>query len=223
MLKLSAALLLAALSAAPAINPDILWREAVAAHTKAEAYGPGRTVILIQELSPEGAVVSYERGETLTDWRGAKPVVTLVAAEKNGKDVSEEWKKRVAKQGGDEGGPPEGFDASPVISRYTEAVRLGEAAIGGDSMGLPYTLTTGKAEAAGTMRFGADGKLVAVDQRWTKLPLFVTALSASYSYAYHDGALVVRALTLDAEGTILFVRKRFRMEFSFSEWQRKPQ
>lgn len=222
MLKLSAAILVAALSAAPALKPDVLWREAVAAHSKAEGYGPGRTVILIEELSPEGAVLSYERGETRTDWRGPTPSVTLVSAEKNGKDASAEWKKRLARQDGEAGGPPEGFDASPVIARYSEAVRLGAFSPGADSWGLPYTLAAGKAEAAGTMRFGPDGRLLAVEQRWTKLPIFVSAMSASYSYEYHGDALVIRALTIDAEATILFVKKRFRMQFGFSEWQSKP-
>jgi hypothetical protein len=222
MLKFSAVLLVAVLGLAPALKPDTLWREAVSAHSKADAYGPGRTVILIQELNAEGSVISYERGETRTDWRGVSPVVSLVAAEKNGKDASEEWKKRLARPNAEAGGPPEGFDASPVLARYAEVVRLGEYASGTDSLGLPYTLNTGKAEAAGTMRFNADGKLFSVEQRWTKLPIFVSAMSASYSYEYHDDALVVRALTINAEATILFVKKRFRMEFSFSDWQRKP-
>jgi hypothetical protein len=222
MLKLSAALLMAVLGAAPAFTPDALWREALSAHSKAEAYGPGRTVILIQELNAEGSVLSYERGETRTEWRGATPVVSLVAAEKNGKDASDEWKKRIARPNAEAGGPPEGFDASPVLARYAEAVRLGAYAPAADSLGLPYTLKTGKAEAAGTMRFNAEGKLIAVEQRWTKLPIFVSAMSASYSYEYHGDALVVSALTINAEATILFVKKRFRMEFSFSDWQPKP-
>ncbi|HAE23425.1 MAG TPA: hypothetical protein DCG47_14060 [Spirochaetaceae bacterium] len=222
MLKLSAVLLLAALGAAPSFKPDLLWQEALTAHARAEAYGPGRTVILIQELNAEGAVVSYERGETRTLWRGATPVVTLVAAEKNGKDASDEWKKRLARPSEGAGGPPEGFDASPLIARYAESVRLGESSFAADGLRLPYTLKAGKAEATGTMRFSADGKLLAVEQRWTKLPILVSAMSASYGYEYHDGALVVRALKIEAEATILFIKKRFRMEFSFSDWQRKP-
>jgi hypothetical protein len=47
-------------------------------------------------------------------------------------------------------------------------------------------------------------------------------MRSTIRYAYHEGALVVAGMVIEGEASILFVKRRFRMAFEFSEWRRSP-
>lgn len=205
------------------------WSSATAAFDMAKQYNPVRTVTSIEELDASGAVMSLERGETRTEWSGASSKVVVVKAEKNGKDASDEWRKRYAKQSGTAasngaatpGGPPPGFDATPFDPKYASGVTCGPARAASGFVEVPYTIKTDGGPVEGVVRFSNGGMVVSATQQWTKPPIFVTSIVSNIDYGYRDGALVIAGMTIDAQASILLIRKHYRIHFQFLEWARK--
>lgn len=201
------------------------WATATSAYGAAKGYQASRTILRIEELDASGAVSSYEQGETRLDWAGPEPRVVVVRAEKDGKDVSAEWRKRYAKQSrpssAKEGaaGPPAGFDASPFDPKYSSRVARGDERASGGVVAVPYTIATDGGPVEGVARFSSSGAALDASQSWSSPPVFVSYMRSSMRYAYHDGALVVAGMDIEGEASILFIKKRFRMSFEFSEWR----
>jgi len=193
-----------------------------------------RTVIRIEELDESGLVTSYEEAVTKLDW--AKPVTETVVerAVKNGKDVTDDWRKRYAKMAKDQakakadgtsgasgsGGPPGGFDATPFDPKYAKVVTRGEPKSAGTGFEVPYVIITDGGPVEGIASFASSGAALGAAQSWIKPPMFVSAMSSKLRYAYQDGALVVTRKQIEGEAAILFIKKRFRMSFEFSEWRK---
>jgi|GEM_PF-1150785 len=210
------------------------WSSATAAFGLARLYNPVHTVMFIEELDAAGTAISLERGETRTEWSGANSRVVVVGAEKNGKDTSDQWRKRFARQtgtaasggaatpgGSPSGGPPPGFDATPFDPKYAPGITRGAARSAGSFVEIPYTIKTDGGPVEGVAKFSNDGTVMSATQRWTKPPPFVAALTSTIEYGYRDGALVIAGMTIDVEASILLVRKHYRMRFEFLEWARK--
>ncbi len=207
------------------------WSAATAAYGAASGYVASRTVIRIEELDAAGAVASYEEGETRLDWSKPGPAVVVVRAKKIGKDVSDDWRKRYAKAAKDSAsgdddskrGPPAGFDATPFDPKYAKALKLGPPRADGSGFEVPYVITTDGGPVEGVARFSGSGVPVTATQSWTKPPAFVSTMSSSIRYARHEGALVVSGMDIEGEASVLFIKKRFRMRFEFSDWQKQAQ
>jgi len=182
-----------------------------------------RTSVRVEEVDEAGTVQSYESGETVTEFVGMESRVLVVRAEKNGKDVTEDWRRRYSKsRDGPRGGPPEGFDATPFDPKYAKDVLLGEAMQKNGLVEVPYTIMTGGGPVEGVAYFLPSGKAASASQRWMEPPVFVSSMKSTLKYAYQDGALVIGGMRIEGQASILFVKKRFRMEFEFREWQRTP-
>jgi len=104
----------------------IWWSSATTAFDQARLYNPVHTVTVIEELDTTGAVISLERGETRAEWSGENSRVIVVSAEKNGKDTTEEWRKRYARQTGtaSSGGAATPRRSTPSTPRALRAERL---------------------------------------------------------------------------------------------------
>lgn len=217
-------------------SADVLgwWKAATTASGAASGYVASRTVIRIEELDESGLVTSYEEAVTRLDWTKPVTETVVVSAVKNGKDVTDDWRKRYAKMARDQakskadgtsgasggGGPPGGFDATPFDPKYAKAVTLGEPAAAGAGFGVPYVIATEGGPVEGTASFSASGAPLGAVQRWTKPAMFVSAMSSKLRYAYQDGALVVASMQIEGEASILFIKRRFRMGFEFSDWRK---
>lgn len=205
------------------------WSEATRAFGESRTLSPTRTSIRAEELAEDGTVQSYESGETVTEWVGTEARVSVVKAEKNGKDVTDEWRKRYAKSGrgdsgsgGPRGGPPEGFDATPFDPKYSSSVELGAASRRNGLVEVPYTIKTSAGLVEGTAYFSPAGAVDSASQQWMEPPMFVSSMKSTLEYAYQDGALVIGGMRIDAQASILVVKKRFRMAFEFSGWRQAP-
>lgn len=200
----------------------------------ASGYVASQTVIRIEELDEAGLVTSYEEAVTKLD--RTKPVTetVVVRAEKNGKDVTDDWRKRYAKMARDQakaksdgtsgasgtGNPPGGFDATPFDPKYAKVVTRGEPRIAGTGIEVPYVITTGGGPVEGVANFSGSGVALGAAQHWSKPPIFVSAMSSKLRYAYQEGVLVVSSMQIEGDATILFIKKRFRMAFEFSDWRK---
>ncbi len=217
-------------------SADILgwWNAATAASGAAAGYVASRTVIRIEELDEAGLVTSYEEAVTKLDWTKPVTETVVVSAVKNGKDVTDDWRKRYAKMAKDQakakadgtsgasgsGGPPGGFDATPFDPKYANAVTRGEASAVGSGIEVPYVITTDGGPVEGVASFSGSGAARGAVQRWSKPPVFVSAMSSKLRYSYQDGALVVTSMQIEGEASILFIKRRYRMSFEFSDWRR---
>lgn len=218
-------------AAAPAPSTAAWWARATEAFGASSAYVASGTVIRVEELDASGRVASYERGETRLDWSGGESRVVVVRAEKDGKDVSDEWRKRYAKAARPSGkqgasqpeGPPPGFDAAPFDPKYAKALTRGEPRSGASGgFEVPYSIAAEGVVVEGVAAFSGTGEALGAAQAWTKLPAFVSSMRSSVRYAYHEGALVVQSLEIEGEASILFIKKRFRMSFAFSDYRKAP-
>lgn len=212
-----------------AIDAKAWWADATRAFGLAAGLEAQRSLIRIEELDEEGAVTSYESGETYTQWAGTERKVSVVRAEKDGKDVSESWRKRYEKAGTDgdsgasrKGGPPSGYDATPFDPKYATRVTLGTPRPSGAFVEVPYIIATDGGAIEGVAVFTASGQPMSAVQDWTKPPMFVSSMRSALSYGYSGGALVISGMRIEGKASILLVKKRFRMSFEFSEWRRPP-
>lgn len=205
------------------------WSSATTAFGLARLYNPVHTIAFIEELDASGNVVSLERGETRMEGSGANSRIIVVGAEKNGKDTSDQWRRRYARQGdaasssgaATPGGPPPGFDATPFDPKYAPVVTRGTARLTGSFVEIPYTIKTDGGPVEGVARFSSGGAAMSAAQRWTRPPPFVSSLTSTIAYGYRDGALVLVGMSVDVEASILLVRKHYRMRFEFLEWARR--
>jgi hypothetical protein len=223
----------AALSPSPA---DILgwWNAATAASAAASGYVASRTVIRIEELDESGLVTSFEEAVTKLDWTKPVTETVVVSAVKNGKDVTEDWRKRYAKMAKDQakakadgtsgasgsGGPPGGFDATPFDPKYARSVARSEPRAAATGIEVPYVITTEGGPVEGVASFTGSGAALGAVQRWSKPPVFVSAMNSRLRYAYQDAALVVASMQIEGEASVLFIKRRFRMGFEFSDWRK---
>jgi len=205
------------------------WMAATKAYGMASGLTASRTVIRIEELDESGAVKSYESGETRMDWSGDTPRVVVVKAEKNGKDTSDEWRKRYAKTStgkpdddASSEGPPAGFDATPFDPKYSSTLSRGPALPATGKVQVPYVITTKGGPIDGTAIFSESGQVLSATQVWQKPPVFVSSMRSALTYAYHEGILVIASMKIEGEATILFIKKRFRMALEFSDWKKNP-
>lgn len=210
------------------------WNAATAASGAASGYVASRTVIRIEELDETGLVTSYEEAVTKLDWTKPVTETVVVSAVKNGKDVTEDWRKRYAKMARDQaqakadgtsgasgrGGPPGGFDATPFDPKYARAVTRGESRAVGTGIEVPYVIDTEGGPVEGVASFSGLGAALGAVQRWSKPPVFVSAMSSKLRYTYQDAALVVTGMQIEGEASVLFIKRRFRMSFEFSDWRK---
>jgi len=210
------------------------WNAATTASGAASGYVASRTVIRIEELDESGLVTSYEEAVTKLDWTKSEPEAVVVSAMKNGKDVTEDWRKRYAKMAKDKakakadgtsgasgsGGPPGGFDATPFDPKYSKVVTRGEPRKAGTGIEVPYVITTDSGPVEGVASFSGSGVALGAVQRWSKPPVFVSAMNSKLRYAYQDAALLVSSMQIEGEASVLFIKRRFRMSFEFSDWRK---
>ncbi|MBN2874247.1 MAG: hypothetical protein JXM71_04055 [Spirochaetales bacterium] len=203
------------------------WSRATKAYGLADSYSASRTTISIEELDESGAVKSYERGETRLDWSGEQPRVIVVTAEKNGKDVTAEWRKRYGKSpprsqdGSSSGGPPAGFDATPFDPKYASALTRGAVRAIAGGVEVPYFIKTDGGPVEGIVTFSSSGDVLEAAQSWTDPPFYVSYMKSVLSYGYQGQAMILSAMNIEGEASVLFVKKRFRMSFEFSDWKPK--
>lgn len=210
-------------SLSPAMDVSGWWAEATAAFAESRAFSATRTSVRVEEVDEVGTVQSYESGETVTEWVGTQSRVLVIRAEKNGKDVTEDWRKRYSKsRDGQRGGPPEGFDATPFDPKYAKAVALGEATQRNGLVEVPYTIRTGAGLVEGVAYFSPAGAVHSASQRWMEPPMFVSSMKSTLRYAYQDGVLVIGGMKIEGQASVLVVKKRFRMIFEFQDWKRTP-
>ncbi|MCP5454091.1 MAG: hypothetical protein H7A27_08945 [Spirochaetaceae bacterium] len=227
LILVSSLVIVAPAAAFPAGAPGAWWAAAAEASRLASGYEAARTRISIEALDASGAVVSYERGETRLERAGGRDAVVVVYAEKDGEDASDDWRKRYAKaaegpaRGGDRrdaGGPPPGFDAAPFNPAYAGALSVGKAMARGSAVEVAFSIDTEAGRVEGVVSFAATGAALFSTQSWLEPPPLVSYMRSSTRYAYHRGALVVESMEIEGEMAILFVKRRFRMRFEFSEW-----
>ncbi len=217
-------------------SADILgwWNAATVASGAASGYVASRTVIRIEELDESGLVTSLEEAETRLDWTKPTPEAVVVNAVKNGKDVTEEWRKRYAKAAKDQaksgadgnsaasgkGGPPGGFDATPFDPKYSRGLSRGQPSLVNAGVEVPYVITTDAGPVEGIASFSGSGAAFGATQRWSKPPVFVSSMSSTMRYAYQDRMLFISGMQIEGETSILFIKRRFRMGFEFSDWRK---
>jgi hypothetical protein len=207
----------------PVSDVSVWWAEATAAFAESRAFSATRTSVRVEEVDEVGTVQSYEGGETVTEWVGTESRVIVVRAEKNGKDVTEDWRKRYSRsRDGQRGGPPEGFDATPFDPKYAKALALGAATQRNGLVEVPYTIKTSVGLVEGMAYFSPTGAVDSASQRWMEPPMFVSSMKSTLRYAYRDGVLVIAGMKIEGQASILVVKKRFRMFFEFQDWKRTP-
>jgi hypothetical protein len=151
-----------------------------------------------------------------------------------------------------QGGPPAGFDATPFDPGWAAALSLGQSRRNSEGLRVPYLIKRDGVELEGTALFSADGQALSASQSWLRLPPLVSSMSSTIQYrvldlatpgdravattgdrataiparspaaAAGDRALVARSMQIEGMASILFVKKRFRMSFTFDDWRPKP-
>ncbi len=203
---------------AQAADASALWRGAVAAFGRGTTQVPATIDFLVEELGADGSVASYEKGRTTKRADGSTMVVF---AEKNGRDTTAEYRKRVESKGGDGSSakPPKGVDATPFDPAWQFAVRIQGAAARGDFVEIPYAIVSKDVNIAGFARFSNEGLPLLATQRWIKAPPFVSSMASTIDYVTRDDALLVARLSIDARIDALIIRKTLRFSMAFSDWK----
>jgi hypothetical protein len=154
-------------------------------------------------------------------------VVVIVRADKNGKDVSDTWRKRYGKQpstrsedDSSKGGPPGGFDATPFDPKYAKDIKRGQASNAPGGVSVPYSIATSGGDIEGVVSFSSLGIPLEAVQTWVKPRLFVTSMSSTIRYTQVEGALLIAGMNIEGEASILFIKRRFKMSFEFYDWKR---
>ena len=190
----------------------------MAAFARGKTLEPTTMDILIEELANDGSVTSREKARTMKLADGS---TIVVFAEKNGKDTTAEYRKRIESMSGgaNAGKPPKGFDASPFDPAWQSAIRTQTAVRKGDLVEVPYTIRSRDADTTGIARFSVDGEPISASQRWEKTPPFVTAISSSIEYIARGGSLFAERLASEGKVDALVFRRGFRFTMQFSEWR----
>ncbi len=197
------------------------WERSVTASVRAREFEPATVDIISEEYTPDGTLVSSERGRTV---RQADETMRVLFAEKNGQDTTDSYRKRMEspRGGATAGRPPAGFDATPFNPDWQTALRLGPALRRGDFVEVPYSISSKDVELEGVVMFSGEGKALSASQRWRRRPPFVTELSTTIEYLADGDALFIPGMTVAARIDALVYRRTIRFSMLFSDWRPKP-
>jgi len=231
-LRLSALILLASMLA-PGEGVDSAWKAAAEGYARSRDWVAGSAVFLYEELDDDGSVRSRERVETLRD--PATGGYRVVRAEKDGRDTTEDARKRYERGNGSGGGTspgggppgsgsgkaPAGFDATPFDPAWLPFVTRGQPRRSGADTLVPYAIRKDGVDIVGTARFGPDGSALGSEQEWVDLPPFVSSMASTTRYIVNDGVLLVASMTIQGKASFLMLKRNFRMGFEFSDYRPK--
>ena len=232
LVLLAYAALVAPLPAQAGTPKGLDWARAVADFSRGGRLEPGGMTWRTEELDGDGAVRSWEEVRAAFVRSGGETRAEVLSARKDGKDVTDAWRKRFAGEGGGGagGGPDfgEAFRATPFDPGFQAGLAVSPSSPvlegGVRLLRTPYALDAGKGRALGAVVSDASGEPLYATQTWDRLPFAVSRLDARIRFGRGPaGELVVRTLEYDAELTVLLVRKRYRFSIGFSDWRAAPQ
>lgn len=226
------ALLASALAAAEEPPPELLKKLAAHDARVQQSLSSGSVTVtsLLEELDGDGKVLHTQESVARLVQRNGRQEEELVKTVRDGKDVTEEARKKRAGNGAwarSQGramiaGSPFGAEDQPHY-RYTVLgndpgnpafVRIGF----GPREKPSQEIATGEA-----LVDPAAGELVRIAQRPSKLPAFVDEIETTIDLgARTPGGRLVSRMKFHGKGGFLFVKKRGRGTLNFSDYQLPP-
>jgi hypothetical protein len=206
-----------AVIAQAAFSRDEAWSRAVTQWRAGEAWKPRSLVMEFEEQDAEGNRTKLVEITTRLSYENPdKPTSHIEKALENGKDVTEEWRKK-------KGGGQEFEDLTPFRAALQGSIALGAPSVrrqaGRSYQVVPYAVKGKSLGAAGNVWFDQAGEPYRAVYEYSGLPLGMTGVSASQVFGKaSEGALVATELVIRYDVTVLFERKRGVMRMRFSSW-----
>jgi hypothetical protein len=236
----------AAAEPAGAANPDGLWQKALSNYQKNSDWYPEKIAVLSEVLDRHGQPDSVTQlFFTLSLDTKGRMRTELTRALKNGKDISEEMKKKVEIRNPDETKAPKkeesvtvSFSDSPFNPDRQKSVTFHAGSekqmlLGHLCQRFDFTYQTE------IMRKGESEKLTWTGMAWleensgmplklefslTPLPKRIRSLWTIYLYEVSQpDKWILKKIMISGQGGFLFIKKRFRSTTTFSDYRRQPQ
>jgi hypothetical protein len=238
-----AAVMLCCISTSQAEAPtDSVWLKAVALSELNDNLVPGSIRTYMQETDkygrPKDDQKYYETWAKLMLGEDGQVQSEIVKAIENGEDVTEkrkaeeeEAKKKNEDEEGEESESHEMEGYSPFDSERQERLSISrmpaeETLDGKNAIVYQFSELTEDDETIGGRAWLEAGTGIPLKVEYTVVPLpkrvkeMVTTME--YEYIPPD-FLIVKHMTIQATGGILFIKKHFRMEMTFTDYWRLPQ
>jgi len=197
--------------------PPALWPELRQQWERGQTHLPARMVIRTEELGKTAETVSREEREyTLSYPRGpGDPDSLLVRAVKDGQDITaRERKKNTRRRESDE------FpDGNPLAAEVQGLLEWPDSGLEADGRLVPYRIRYQKRAVAGVLRINNPGEPPAFSYSYEPLPAMVHQFDVDATLrSLRDGSLVVGSLSFTVQGTLLFIKKHYRITMEFSDF-----
>jgi hypothetical protein len=200
-----------------------LWSQAVEKRSAGEKIAPSIMRYTQYELDSGGGEKSRENGAmSITYSEDGVAALTVVFAEKNNEDFTEERKKRLARSA--ERSSEFRRDRTPFDSDSQDALKLGETKrVSSDGLTLweyRFELPLGKYTMTGTARVReSDGSPHSVGFSFAPLPIFVDLMEMDLRFRRHgDYAYVPEGGDYRYSGSFLFFKRRGGGSIVFDDW-----
>ncbi len=190
------------------------------------AWLPFRLSFRSEEIGKKGETVGWEENDfSLSYPRTAKdPETTILRSVKDGKDVTEERKKKASP-----GRPPMGQDASdsfpdavPLLREVQEKLTWKSSGASPVDAVLGYTIAHSKRKVQGSLSLDDAGRPRTFSYTYDPLPNFVNRFDGTGKFkTLEDGSIVLESMSFIAEGSILMIRKKYAITMRFSDYRRK--
>lgn len=204
---------------------DTVWTTALNAYAKGELFKPQGLTMLIEELEANGRINKTTKIITTLSYANPqKPTTSLISAFENGKDITEEYRKKNTNTNSNQNAAMPFEDISPLLMKVQNDLKLETDRYSlipeSTYLTVPYLIKTKKTEAKGTVIF-FNGTPNYSKYAYKSLPLGVNKIEVFT--AYHtllDGEIVIKEIRFDFDASILFVRKIGRFTMFFEDWKK---
>lgn len=202
---------------------DTVWTSALNAYAKGELFKAHKLTMTIEEFEADGRINKTTKIiTTLSYTNPEKPATTLISVFENGKDITEEYKKKNTNSNQNKNMPFE--DISPLLMNVQKDLKLetDRYSVIPEStyLTVPYIIKTKKTEAKGSVVF-FNGTPNYSKYAYKALPLGVNKIEVFTTYQMlRDGEIVIKEMRFDYDAAILFVRKIGRFALLFEDWKK---
>jgi hypothetical protein len=221
---------------------DSLWLKAVDLSDRNDDLVPGLMKMHMQEVDKHGEPKDIEKYDevwsTLKLGEDGEVEYETVKAVENGKDITEEQRAREQKEKADEEAGKDDDSESHSMEAYNpfdgenqdrvsiEVVKKGEIIDGDTTVVYEFTEHTEDGIVISGRAWLKQGTGVPVRVEYTPdpLPKRVKSMVTTMEYEHLcPDSLIVRHMSVDVTGGILFIKKHFHMDMTFDRYWRLPE
>jgi hypothetical protein len=202
------------------------WPKLLDRWDRGTSWLPHRLSFRSEEIGKKGETVGWEENDfSLSYPRTAEdPDTTILKSVKDGKDITEERKKKASP-----GRPPMGQDAGdsfpdavPFLKEVQGKLSWKSVASSPVVSGLGYTIAHAKRKVQGSLSLDDEGRPRTFSYTYDPLPNFVNRFDGKGQFkTLEDGSIVLESMALLVEGSILMIRKKYSITMSFSDYRLK--